>query len=97
MAMPACDKRVTTIRRFVPKGLNGVQIFGPFWLFIYRKNKNSFLMVSGSCLCEPSLVPAFIVALSKRGVVEVTWKRAPAPSTAPVAKIHDHQCDRQDL
>ena len=24
-------------------------------------------MVSGSCLCEPSLVPAFIVALSKRG------------------------------
>ena len=33
MAMPACDKRVTTIRRFVPKGLNGVQIFGPFWLF----------------------------------------------------------------
>ena len=50
---------------------------------IYRKNKNSFLMVSGSCLCEPSLVPAFIVALSKRGgVVEVTWKRAPEDGRA---------------
>ena len=36
-------------------------------------------------------------ALEEGGVVEVTWKRAPALSTAPVAKIHDHQCDRQDL
>jgi hypothetical protein len=33
MAMLACDKPVTTIRRFVPKWLNGVQISGRFWLF----------------------------------------------------------------
>jgi hypothetical protein len=33
MTMLTCDKRVTTIRRFVPKGLNGVQISGRFWLF----------------------------------------------------------------
>ena len=54
-------------------GQVGKEHAGAFFFFqsIYRKNKNSFPMVSGSCLCKPSLVPAFIVALSKRGVVEV--------------------------